>query len=214
MIGVLFDCFVDWDWWIFIFDKTGFNVFCVIMKGLPIVAECLGCEFYSGQDQLRDRSDVHCFKLPCIGGLSHHIRNELSGLCKEFCGESFDIGLVFGSFRVEDYFAYKDPIPGGLKSFLVYEFACAGCSSDCIGETCRRFEAKIEEHIRRDNKSHVFRHLHSSETCFGSCDSLCFKMVDRTNSGFDLGIEEALHIDWGRPGLGAQQNHLALTLSL
>ena len=31
---------------------------------------------------------------------------------------------------------------------------------------------------------------------------------------FALKIEEALHITWRKPNLNAQQNHLALTLSL
>ena len=34
------------------------------------------------------------------------------------------------------------------------------------------------------------------------------------NSKFDLKITEALHINWQKPNLNAQQNHLALTLSL
>ena len=43
---------------------------------------------------------------------------------------------------------------------------------------------------------------------------LCFKIIDKANSKFDLKIKEALHINWGKPNLNAQQNHLALTLSL
>ena len=40
---------------------------------------------------------------------------------------------------------------------------------------------------------------------------LCFNKV---NSKFDLKIKEALHINWRKPNLNAQQNYLALTLSL
>ena len=42
---------------------------------------------------------------------------------------------------------------------------------------------------------------------------LC-KIIDKGNSNFDLKIKEALHINWRKPKLNAQQNHLALTLSL
>ena len=42
---------------------------------------------------------------------------------------------------------------------------------------------------------------------------LCFKIIDKANSKFDLKIKEALHINWRKPNLNAQQNHLALTLS-
>ena len=48
------------------------------------------------------------------------------------------------------------PIPNDLKSFLVYKFICASCSSSYIGDACRYFKTRIEEHIKKDNKSHIF----------------------------------------------------------
>ena len=96
----------------------------------------------------------------------------------------------------------------------MYKFACASCGSGCIGETCRHFKTAIGGHVKKDNRSRVFKHLHSSETCFDSYNSLCFEIIDKANSKFDLKIKEALHINWRKPNLNAQQNHLALTLSL
>ena len=72
----------------------------------------------------------------------------------------------------------------------------------------------LEEHIKKDNKSHIFKHLHSAATCFDSYNSLCFQIIDRVNSKSNLKIKEALHINWRKPKLNAQQNHLVLTLSL
>ena len=43
-------------------------------------------------------------------------------------------------------------------------------------------------------------------------NSLFFKIIDKANSKFDLKIKEALHINWRKPNLSAQQNHVALTL--
>ena len=51
---------------------------------------------------------------------------------------------------------------------------------------------RIEEHIKKDNMSHIFKHLHSSTTCFDSYNSLCFKIIDKANSKFNLKIKEAL----------------------
>ena len=101
-----------------------------------------------------------------------------------------------------------------MKSFLVYKFACPNCSSSCIGETCHHFKIRIEEHIKKNNKFPIFKHLHSTATCFDSYNYLCFKIIDKANTKFDLKIKEALHINWRKPNLNAQQNHLALTLSL
>ena len=88
-----------------------------------------------------------------------------------------------------------------MKSFLVYKFTCASCSSSYIGETCRHFKTRIEEHIKKDNKSHFFKHLHSTTTCFVSYNYLSFKIIDKANSKFDLKIKEALHINWRKPNL-------------
>ena len=170
--------------------------------------------FLVTKNQLKDTSDIHYFKLPYIGNLSHHIKNKLSKLCKEFCKENFNIKLDFNSFKIKNYFSYKDPIPDDLKSFLVYKFTCASCSSSYIGKTCPHFKTRIEEHIKKDNKSHIFKHLHSTATCFDSYNSLCFKIIDKANSKLNLKIKEALYINWRKPNLNTQQNYLALTLSL
>ena len=74
----------------------------------------------SNQNQLKDTSNVFYFKLKYIGNLSHHIKNKFSKLCKEFCKENFNIKLVFNSPKIKGYLSYKDPIPDGLKTFLVY----------------------------------------------------------------------------------------------
>ena len=49
-----------------------------------------------------------------------------------------------------------------------------------------------------------------------ACIILFFKKIimDTDNSKFYLRIKEALHMNWRKPNLNAQQNHLALTLSL
>ena len=103
----------------------------------------LNYKFSSSQNQVKGISDVHYFKLPYICNLSHHIKNKLLKLCKEFCKENFNIELVFTSFKIKNYFSYKDPIPDDLKSFLVYKLACASCSSSYNGETCRHFKTRI-----------------------------------------------------------------------
>ena len=89
-------------------------------------------KFSGNKNKLKDTSDVHYFKLPYISNLLHHIRNKLSKLCKEFCKENFSIKLVFNSFKIKSYFSYKEPISDVLKSFLVYKFTCASCSSSYI----------------------------------------------------------------------------------
>ena len=106
-----------------------------------VIKKYLDYKVSSNQNQLKHKCDVHSFKLPYIVNLSHHIKNKLSKLCNKFCKENFNIKLVFSSFKIK-HFSYKDPIPNYLKSFLLYKFTCASCSSSYIAET------RIEEHIK------------------------------------------------------------------
>ena len=81
-----------------------------------------------------------------------------------------------------------------MKFFLVYKFISSSFSSIYIRENCRHFESRIEEHIKKDDKSRIFKPLHSMATCFDSYNYLYFKIIDEANSKFDLKIKEALHI--------------------
>ena len=98
-----------------------------------------------------------------MGNFSHYIKIKLLKLCKEFGKENFNIKLVFNSFS---------------------------CRSSCVGKTCCHFKTRIEEHIKKDNKSHIFKHLDSTAIFFDSYHSLCFKIIDKTNSTFDLKIKK------------------------
>jgi len=73
--------------------------------------------------------------------------------CSEFWiehSESFKIGNLFG---------VKDPIPGGLRSRVVYKFTCAGCNACYVSETSRHFFTCVREHLAVDRASHIFKHL-------------------------------------------------------
>ena len=114
-----------------------------------VIEKNLDYKSFSNQNQLKDKSDVRDFKLPYIGDLSDHIKIKLSKFCQEFSKEDFNINLVFNSLKIKNYFSYKDPICNDLKSFLVYKLTCASCSSSYIGESCRHFKTRIEEHIKK-----------------------------------------------------------------
>ena len=73
-----------------------------------VIEKYLDYKFSSNQNLLEDKSDVHSFKLPYMGNLSHHIKIKLLKLHKEFCKESFRIKLGFNSFKVKIYFSSKE----------------------------------------------------------------------------------------------------------
>ena len=130
-------------------------------------------------------------KLPYIDNHSYHIKNKISKLFKELRKEIFNIKLVFNSLTIKNCFSFKDPIPDDLKSSLVYKFPCGSCCSSYIGETCHHFQTRIEEYVKNETKSHIFKHLHSKRRCFDSYNPLFLKIIDKTNSKFNL--KENLH---------------------
>ena len=68
----------------------------------------------------------------------------------------------------------KDPIPGGLRSCVVYKFTCVGCNACYVGETTRRFSTCVCEHWAVDKASHILKHLQNSERCCSLCSIDCF----------------------------------------
>ena len=85
-----------------------------------------------------------------------------------------DLKIVFTSFKINKYFPDKDKTPHILKSFLVYKFVCARCNSRYMDETCRHLKTRINEHVKKDKKSNIYKHLQNNEECFSSFNSIVF----------------------------------------
>ena len=121
---------------------------------------------------------------------------------------------MFTSFKISNYFSVKDATPYFLKSFLVYKFVCASCKACYNGETCRQFKTRIDEHIKKDKKFHVFQYLHSKEECLSSFDLNCFSILDSTTAKYQTKLKDGMCIDWEKPNLNKQKNILSTTLPI
>ena len=91
---------------------------------------------------------------------------------------------------------------------------CARCNSCYIGETRRRFKTRIDEHVKKDKKSNICKHLRNNEKCFSSFSSDCFSILDYALTQFQIKIKEGMCIDWERPNLNKQLNYLATIFSI
>ena len=74
-----------------------------------------------------------------------------------------------------------------------------------IGETCRQFKTRIDEHIKRNKRYHVFQHLQSKEECFSSFDLNCFSILDSETTKYQTKLKEGMYIDWEKPNLNKQK---------
>ena len=89
---------------------------------------------------------IRYFNLPFAGDFSTVTRKKLKHLLDVFCID-IDITIVFSSFKIKNFFSFKDPIPDALKSLFVYPFTCAGCNSHYIGEKSRHFAIRVKERL-------------------------------------------------------------------
>ena len=110
-----------------------------------------------------------------MGDFSTVTCKKLNHLLDVFCKDT-DIRIIFSSFKIKNFFSFKDPIPDALKSLVVYQFTCAGCNSHYIGETSRHFIG-VKEHPSNDKNSHVYKHLNGSPSCKSKCSGDCFKIL-------------------------------------
>ena len=163
-------------------------------------------------EKKKREGNIYYFKLPFLGKFSEQIKRKIHKTVSKYCKEGLQIKIVFNSFKIKQYFSYKDSVPYGLKSNVVYKFSCQECDSCYIGETTRHFKTRIDNHLKSDKNSHVFQHLHKNVRCLNSVSRESFQILDTANSNFDLKIKEALHIHWDKPSLNAQVKHFALTL--
>ena len=76
-----------------------------------------------------------------------------------------------------------------------------GCNACYIGETTHHLSARIKKHLKTDEKSNIFTHLVSNETCKALSTKNCFKIIHSASAPFRLKAKEAMHITWTKPSL-------------
>ena len=69
---------------------------------------------------------------------------------------------------------------------------CVSCNAINVGQTCRHFTTRIDEHFGRDKKSHIYQHLMSYTDRLDKCSKDCFSVFDTTNTKHQLRIKESL----------------------
>ena len=104
-------------------------------------------------------------------------------LVNRFC-KPIEIKLVFSTFKIKNLFNVKDPLPGGLRTRVVYKFSCASCNVCYVGETSRHFSTRVNEHLSSDKSSHVFKHLQNSKSSRTPGTTDCFKVLESAAARF------------------------------
>ena len=88
--------------------------------------------------------------------------------------------------KLSSFFSCKDALPKSLQFYVVYQFTCAGHKACYAGETKRHLNTRIEEHLGKDKKAHIYSHLQETPQCQEKVNSDCFEIIDRASSCFRL----------------------------
>ena len=163
-------------------------------------------------NDLPDTVYTRYFKLPYVGPYSQIAQDKIRCLIKKCC-KPIEAKLVFNSFKIRDAFSTKDKIPMFRKSSVIYKFTCV-CKATYIGETSRRLNTRIAEHLGKDKNSHVFKHLLSSENCKSHATEDSFIVLDSAPTNWQRRIKEGLYILWENPTLNKQLTHVSVTISV
>ena len=140
-------------------------------------------------------------------------KKKIGEFCKRFCKKT-NINIVLTPFKIGSLLSSKDRLLNALRSFVVYRFTCAGCQSCYIGETRRHLAARIKEHLVTHKKSHITKHLLENKTRKSLCDEGCFQVIDYASTPLRLKVKKALHINWLKPDLNKQKEHVRITISV
>ena len=160
-----------------------------------------------------ERQNTLHYSLPYIGHFSHVTKKKLKHICECFC-KDIDINTAFSPLKLSSFCSCKDTLPISLQSYVVYQFTCAGYKAYYIGKTKCHLNTRIEEHLGKDKKSHIYSHLQENPQCQEKVNFVCFEIIDRAFSYFMLQIKEAMYINWKKPELSRQVKHVGITISM
>ena len=117
---------------------------------------------------------------------------------------------IFPSFRLSNFFPFKDKIPCELRSHVVYLYKCQCCGALYVGQTRRHIHTRISEHMgvspltgkKRSvsTMSGILAHIHTTKHQISPSD---FKILSTATSEADLLIRESLFISKLNPILNA-----------
>ena len=139
--------------------------------------------------------------LPFTGNHGLLVRNRLIRLYRHFFPMA-SLRIVFvPSFKLRNWFRFKDEIPHLLQSRVVYEFSCAGCNARYVGQTARHLHTRIAEHCglspRTGGPVMLPQFSAIREHCNHTGHPLersLFSIIARARNKLDLSILESLAI--------------------
>ena len=156
--------------------------------------------------------------LPFLGVGSIHVRNKIVNVCKNMLPQVNCKVVLKPCFRMSSLFPFKDRLPSGLRSSIVYKFLCSGCNATYYGQTVRHLHTRAAEHI---GISHLTGKLVSPKpsavydhclSCHANPTLSDFSVLCSGQCEFYLKVKESLLILQDSPVLNKNVSSLPLLL--
>ena len=168
---------------------------------------------------LNESSDENFYvSFPYFGQQSEKFKIEMNKILKKYFGNNTVKFILSNKHTIGSYFPYKDRLPFGMRSSIVYKYSCETCSHHYIGSSSRNLYMRMSEHQGKSYRtgkysqnvnSSIFDHKFSCDTQINSEN---FKIIDFSSSEFRLRILESLYIHKERPQLNDMQSAIPLLI--
>ena len=159
--------------------------------------------------------------LTYTGTHSLQIRTQFSRLCSSAFPHLQTRFVLRPTQRLSYFFSFKDKIPKGLKSCVVYYFNCRCCSASYVGQKVRDLHTRVSEHLgisaltgkesSNPKLTSILQHLNNTgHDHTASPDD--FKILSSCPSSDELIIRESLLISKLKPCLNVHGSSVPLFL--
>lgn len=155
--------------------------------------------------------------LPYFGAKSISLQKDINNLLTFFYPYLNPKIVLRNQFSIASLFHFKDRIPKGSRSGVVYQFRCSSCEESYIGSTYVRLHTRVCEHkgisdrtgkmLTSPKFSSIREHSHSCDTPFSIND---FTILD--NEHHSLRTLESLYIHKHRPKINGSCSSYPLSI--
>ena len=157
--------------------------------------------------------------LPFTGCHGFQIRKRLVQLCLS-AYPHIDLNVVFQvKQRIGHFFHFKDRVPWGLQSNVIYSYRCQRCTSLYVGKTSRQLHIRSCEHrgisfrtgkyLGHPPFSAIRNHCNETNHDF---DVTRFKVLSKAQNTWDLNIKESIYVWDLKLNLNIQTDSVSLIL--
>ena len=167
-----------------------------------VIRHFLDHKFTNGINNNANDRPVQYFSLPYFGSQSEKLKIELLKLFSKYVPNvDFKVILV-NNFKLGSFFKYKDRLPCGSRSSVVYEFVSPLCRTKYVGSTSRTLCSRTAEHkgvsVRTgaplSTPPHSAARAHCEQTHGVQVEHVNFSILDSSENLVSLRILESLYI--------------------